>query len=270
MGETEDLEELYRSYNRRDLVHPDPVELLYPFPDVREREMAGILASSLAYGNVRQIVRNARDALERMSPAPRVFLERSGPAEVRKAFRGFKHRFTTGGELSRFLEGLRRVIGMHGSLESCFMSHFHREDDTILPALRLFVEEIRRGCGGPVRSLAPSPADGSACKRLNLFMRWMVRRDEVDPGGWNGVSPSKLVIPLDTHMHRTGLAMGLTRRRSADLRTALEITAAFRAISPEDPVRYDFALTRLGILKKSPRSQEASTPSPTLPRAPSP
>jgi len=94
--------------------------------------------------------------------------------------------------------------------------------------------------------LLPDPRLGSACKRLNLYLRWMVRRDAVDPGGWN-VPPAKLVVPLDTHMHALGRALGLTDRRSADLRTALEITAAFRAIAPDDPVRYDFALTRLGM-----------------------
>ena len=95
--------------------------------------------------------------------------------------------------------------------------------------------------------LLPSPSAGSACKRLNLFLRWMVRQDNVDPGGWDSVSPAKLIIPLDTHMHRIGRRLGLTPRRQADLRTAIEITEGFRGICPSDPVRYDFALTRLGI-----------------------
>ncbi|MBW2545477.1 MAG: TIGR02757 family protein, partial [Deltaproteobacteria bacterium] len=95
----------------------------------------------------------------------------------------------------------------------------------------------------------PLPAKGSACKRLNLFLRWMVRRDDVDPGGWDDIPPSKLVIPLDTHMHRICLAFGFTKRKQADMKTALEITDSFRAIVPDDPVRYDFALTRLGIRK---------------------
>ncbi len=95
--------------------------------------------------------------------------------------------------------------------------------------------------------LLPSPGKGSACKRLNLFLRWMVRSDDVDPGGWSGVDAGKLIVPLDTHMHRMGLEVGLTRRKQADMQAALEVTRAFRTIAPEDPVRYDFALTRLGI-----------------------
>ncbi|MCD6487215.1 MAG: TIGR02757 family protein, partial [Syntrophobacterales bacterium] len=98
-------------------------------------------------------------------------------------------------------------------------------------------------------SLLPSPAKGSACKRLNLFLRWMVRHDDVDPGGWDDISSSKLIIPLDTHMHRICLALGITKRKQADMKTALEITRSFQVMAPHDPVRYDFALTRLGIRK---------------------
>ena len=139
----------------------------------------------------------------------------------------------------------KRVIERYGSLQACFAAGLNG-DDTVLPALSSFTKELALS-GGLSNGLLPSPAGGSACKRLNLFLRWMVRRDDVDPGGWDGVPASKLIVPLDTHMHRIGLALGLTGRRQADLRTAAEITAAFRAIAPDDPVRYDFALTRLGI-----------------------
>jgi uncharacterized protein (TIGR02757 family) len=100
-------------------------------------------------------------------------------------------------------------------------------------------------------SLLPLPERGSACKRLNLFLRWMVRRDEVDPGGWRRIPRSALVIPMDVHMHRIAVAFGLTTRRQADMRAAREVTEAFRVVSPEDPTRYDFALTRQGILGRS-------------------
>ena len=96
-------------------------------------------------------------------------------------------------------------------------------------------------------SLLPCPEKGSACKRFHLFLRWMVRNDAVDPGGWDGISASKLIVPLDVHMHRICMRLGLTSRAQADLKTALEVTGRFRAIVPEDPVRYDFALTRIGI-----------------------
>ena len=109
------------------------------------------------------------------------------------------------------------------------------------------MKELSAPFPGKPRSLLPSPVAGSACKRLNLFLRWMVRRDEVDPGGWDHVPPSKLIVPLDIHMHRISLQLGLTGRKQANLKAACEITNAFRAIEPDDPVRYDFSLTRLGI-----------------------
>ncbi|MCJ7774009.1 MAG: DUF2400 domain-containing protein, partial [Desulfobacterales bacterium] len=95
--------------------------------------------------------------------------------------------------------------------------------------------------------LVAHPQKGSACKRMNLFLRWMVRQDAVDPGGWDDVSPSKLVIPLDTHMYRIGLRLGFTTRKQMDMHTAIEITKGFQKVIPDDPVKYDFSLTRFGI-----------------------
>jgi uncharacterized protein (TIGR02757 family) len=242
------LEDLYARYNHRRYVHPDPLEFLYRYDDVRDREVAGLIASCLAYGRVRQILKSVERALSRIG-GPRRFLERSSPQQIGRTFRGFKHRFTTGGELAAVLVGAKRAVERFDSLNACFVAGLSPADETVLPALELFVECIARGSGRrrEVTSLLASPRGGSACKRLHLYLRWMVRRDGVDPGGWSGVRRSLLVIPLDTHMHRISLALGLTSRRQADGKTALEITQAFRALSPEDPVKYDFALTRLGI-----------------------
>ena len=122
----------------------------------------------------------------------------------------------------------------------------------MLPALSAFADALIAAADGGCPSLVPHPAKGSACKRLHLYLRWMVRRDAVDPGGWNGVPTAKLIVPLDTHMHRIGLGLGLTARRQADMRTALEVTRGFARHAPHDPVRYDFALTRLPILGLGP------------------
>ena len=97
----------------------------------------------------------------------------------------------------------------------------------------------------------PSHTGGSAFKRLNLFLRWMIRDDRVDPGGWKGITASKLIIPLDTHMHRISLHLGLTERKQADMKTAVEVTESFKNIEKKDPIRYDFSLTRIGINKFS-------------------
>jgi uncharacterized protein (TIGR02757 family) len=241
------LEELYARYNHREFISPDPLEILYRYRAPRDQEIAGLLAALLSYGGVRQIVNSASDVLGRMHPSPRVFLEASTTACLHKVFRGFRHRWSTGQDIAALLVGVKVALDRFGSLESSFLAGFLPGHETVLPALATWVQLLRVGGGGAQRDLLSCPRRGSACKRLNLFLRWMVRKDEVDPGLWSGVPASKLVVPLDLHMHRIGLAWGLTARKSADLKSALEITAAFRTVSPDDPVRYDFALTRASM-----------------------
>lgn len=240
------FEELYIRYNRREFVHPDPLEFLYHYEDGRDREIVGFVASSLAYGRVPQILRSVSSVLQRMRPSPSVFLKQGSRASFLETFTGFKHRFTTADELASLLFGIRNVMERHGSLYACFTDGMN-DEDTVLPALSAFVRELAVEDGGKPNSLVPSPVKGSACKRLNLFLRWMVRKDDVDPGGWDAVPMAKLIVPLDTHMRRICLGLKLTERKQADMNTALGITAAFRTISPDDPVKYDFALSRLGI-----------------------
>ncbi len=240
------LEELYARLNRREYVSPDPLQFLYDYRDPLDREIVGLIASSLAYGRVSQIIASVSNVLDRMT-RPRKFIERAGRKKLEGAFTGFKHRFTTGGEVAAMLYGAKCAVERHGSLGACFASGMDEGDETVMPALGRFISELNEGAEGKAPSLMPDPSRGSACKRLNMYLRWMVRNDEVDPGGWKGICPSKLVVPLDTHMYNICSRMGLTGRKAADLKTALEITAAFREISPEDPVRYDFAITRLGI-----------------------
>jgi len=241
------FESLYARFNRRELVHPDPLEFLYEYEDVRDREIAGLVASSLAYGRVAQILRSVGDALSRLGNSPARTLERSSACELRRAFAGFRHRFTTGLELASVLYGARELVRKHGSLGAFVARSLDRRGGNVLGAISALVREIDRRSGRRHSGLLPLPGEGSACKRLNLYFRWMVRRDDVDPGGWEGVPRAALVVPLDTHMHRLAIALGLTERRTADMAAALEVTAAFRSFAPEDPVRYDFALTRLGI-----------------------
>lgn len=243
----ETLEELYACLNRRKFIHPDPLELVHEYSNPLDREVVGMVASSLAYGRVQQILRSVAAVLKRMGESPSRFIMACSFEDLQQAFSDFRHRFTGGVQLAGLLYGLKQVIQRHGDLEACFVGYSSLGDDSVLPALRAFVGELRAEIPCRMDMLLPYPDKGSACKRLNLFLRWMVRADEVDPGGWHGVDPSLLIVPLDTHMHRIGLEAGLTRRRHGDMRTALEITQAFRRIVPEDPVRYDFALTRLGI-----------------------
>ena len=242
----EHLRSLYSALNRREFVHPDPLEFLYRYREIRDREIVGLVASSLAYGNVTQILRSIARVLERL-PSPYRFLMAASHETLTRTFADFKHRFTTGHELAMMLYGAKRTIKRHGSLQSCFSSAMSSEHDTVIPALTAFVAELSSVFEDKPRSLLPSPTAGSACKRHNLFLRWMVRKDAVDPGGWDCVPASKLIVPLDTHMHRMSLQLGLTTLKQANLRAAFEITDAFRSVAPEDPVRFDFAITRLGI-----------------------
>ncbi len=252
----EALDALYHHFNQFEHIHPDPLEFVHLYHDGQDRELTGMVASALAYGRVGQILCSARSVLDAMGPSPAAFVLQNTPADFRHAFRDFKHRFTTGDMLAALLKGVRRMLLEYGSLEACFLSGFHKTDGTILPALSEFVQKLESAAGQKMSMFLPSPTGGSACKRLNLFLRWMVRHDNVDPGVWKHVPPSHLVVPLDTHMHRIALVLGLSTRKQADIRCAVEVTKSFGALQPEDPVRYDFALTRLGMNNLFPRIED--------------
>jgi uncharacterized protein (TIGR02757 family) len=237
------FERLYESHNRYRYIYPDPLIFVYRYSTNEDRELAGFLASSLAYGRVIQIHRSLEVVFSHIG-SPLHFLETRQPGEIFELFEGFRHRFTGGGELARLLIALGRVIDDNGSLESCFRRGMSRGDENFLPALSYLVAKIKGLMGTEGSFLVPDPAKGSAVKRLNLFLRWMIRKDRVDPGPWEGLSRRSLIIPLDTHMYRVGLGLGYTRRKQPDLKAALEMTAGFRALNPEDPVKYDFVLSR--------------------------
>ncbi len=254
------LDSLYRRFNRRAYVHPDPLEMVYRYEKPEDQEIAGLVSAALAYGRVSQILASVSRVLGLMSPGgPRAWLEAASEAAVRRRCAGFRHRFTSEQEMAGLLVAVKRAIAEHGSLVALFEAGTSAEDETVLPALTVFVDRLRAfaGSADACPSLLSSPADGSACKRLNLYLRWMVRKDAVDPGPWRGVPPghlgsgrisaAKLVVPLDTHMYRIGSGLGFTSRKQANLATALEMTRALARYSPRDPVRYDFSLTRLGI-----------------------
>ena len=240
------LDALYVRYTRPEFIPPDPVGFLHGYSDLPDREIVGLVASCLAYGRAAQISKSVAVVLDRM-PSPASFLADATPGTLVCTFAGFRHRFTTGDDVAAMLWGAKQAIREYGSLQACFLDGLNQDHQTIIPALSSFVDRLNRVSAGRRNYLLPSPRLGSACKRLNLFLRWMVRRDAVDLGGWDDVPASKLVIPLDTHMHRIGQALRLTTHKQAHLRAALDLTEAFRAIAPDDPVRYDFALTRLGI-----------------------
>jgi uncharacterized protein (TIGR02757 family) len=243
MLDKEFLERLYGLYNRKKYVHPDPLEFLYRYDDPADREIAGLIASSLAYGRVAQILKSVEKALAPLGDHPAKRLRDLSPSKLRAAYGGFKHRFTTDEDLVSMLLGARKTLRKQHSLGACLKSHIARADNTILPAVNGFVEDIMGGGS----YLLPSPSDGSACKRLNLFLRWMVRKDKVDPGGWKGIPKRLLIVPVDVHVANISREFKITQRKTAGMAMAVEITDYFRKISPDDPVKYDFCLTRFGI-----------------------
>jgi uncharacterized protein (TIGR02757 family) len=240
------LDSLYERYNRPCYISPDPLEFVVPYEDPADREVVGLVASSLAFGNVRQIGRSIGAVLDAL-PSPHRDVMSGTRRTLSNRFAGFRHRYVTDVELVDVLVGARRVLKRHGSFGAVVNAATPDDAASITPGLQALVDALREGSPLERNYLLPSPARGSACKRWHLYLRWMVRDDAVDPGGWPARLQQKLMVPLDTHMHRIAGRLRLTKRKQAGIRTAMEITAAFARLRPEDPVRYDFALTRLGI-----------------------
>lgn len=221
------------------------------YRDPRDVETAAFLAATFAFGNVAQINRFLERLFAALRPSPFAALTGPRPVPFRRVA-DLGHRFISPTGVHRFLMCAGAALRAHGSLEELFRRGAAPGEGS-RAGLRAFLGWFRRAWGAPLPRqrdfLFPDPSRGSACKRHNLFLRWMVRGgDGVDLGIWTVLAPRELVVPLDTHMARLGRWMGLTRRRTADWKASEEITAAFRSVCPADPVRFDFPLTRIGIL----------------------
>ncbi len=240
-------------------IHPDPLEIVRLHRGRDDQEVAGIVAAGLAFGGVKAILGSVRRALAPLGPRPAKGLAAAGDGELRAALAGFRHRWVDGDDVAALLSAVRRLRKRHGSLEDLFLAG-DPGGPTVEGALAAFAGALDRADPGfarrGARAFVPSPADGSACKRPLLFLRWMVRRDGVDTGAWRRVDPARLVLPLDTHVARISRALGILRRTSNDWRAALEATEALRRLDAADPVRFDFAICRLGILDLCPRKRD--------------
>jgi uncharacterized protein (TIGR02757 family) len=230
-------------------IAPDPLELVLRYADPRDQEVAGLLAAAFAYGRADIVVANVGRVLGRMVPSPYEYLVKFDRAEGRRRFAGFVHRFHKTPELIDLLTRIAGAIREHGTLGDLFRICYDDDDRDIGPSLTRFVEALigdRRTKA--LDYLLTSPANGSACKRMNLFLRWMVRRTEPDLGIWRFVDPAKLVMPVDTHIHRIATFLGLNERKTPDWKAARALTNRLAKFDRADPVRYDFAICRLGIL----------------------
>lgn len=250
------LNRVYARYNHREFVPPDPLQFVYRFPDRRDAEIAAFLASALAYGRVRQIERSLTELFDRMDGSPHEYTMNLCDAG-RARMRPFKHRFTTGSDIIDLIDLFHRILDEYGDLESFFLRGYRPEHPNVLPALSVFCDSLCERYADAhdghvsfgLSYLLASPSRGSASKRLHLFLRWMVRYDEVDPGLWRRVDKSKLIVPIDVHMARLCRILGLHDDKTTTGRTAVKITEGFSKIEPADPAKYDFALSRIGILE---------------------
>jgi uncharacterized protein (TIGR02757 family) len=251
------LDALYGDFNREDSAS-DPVHKVRPFAESADREIAGFCAAALAFGRVASVL-NSIDTLFRiLGPHPAQFVRAFDPAAPPPELRAMVHRWTRGVDLAALLWVLRQVLERSGSIEAFFMDGDLANTADVGAALdsfstRALALDIRRAYGRvPKRPgvcyFFPRPSAGSACKRLNLFLRWMVRRDEVDLGVWTRVTPARLIVPLDTHVIRLGRCLRLTRYVSPGWKMAADITAALRRLDPVDPVRFDFSLCHVGMM----------------------
>ncbi len=239
----------------------DPVDLPRRHDDPVDQEVAGLVAASLAYGRADVFKPVLERLLSQMGPSPARFAEAFARAPDPAEFVWFRYRFNRPADVAALVAAIGHVRLAHGSLGARFGALFREAGggpEALRPALALFARELReapivrrllarRGKRGLLH-LLPDPSGPGACKRWNLYLRWMVRGpDSVDLGAWKGVPPSALIVPLDTHVLRIARCIGLTRRKDATWRTAEEITNGLRRIDPADPVRYDFALCHLGM-----------------------
>jgi uncharacterized protein (TIGR02757 family) len=252
------LDELYRSFDHVNSA-TDPVHIVRRFRKAEDREVVAFCAAALAFGRVASVLQSIEALLSVMGPHPAEFVRTFTPGRDSARIEPLVHRWIRGRDLVALLVILRRMLHEAGSIEQFFAAGDDPAAPDISGALDVFSKraletDLREAYGARVPKrpgvcyFFPRPAAGSACKRLNLFLRWMVRRDAIDMGVWTSVSPSRLIVPLDTHVIRLGQCLRLTRYVSPGWKMAAEITAALRAIDPRDPVRYDFSLCHVGMM----------------------
>jgi uncharacterized protein (TIGR02757 family) len=252
------LDRLYEAFNRPDSAL-DPVEIVRRYPHVADREIVAFVASGLAFGRVASVMASVEAVCRVLGPSPAERVRRFEPVRDGGPLLGLVHRWTRGPDFVGLLWVLRRLLEEHGSIEAAVAADADPSAVHLGAALQAFSTraraiDLRPAYGRRVPTnpgahyFFARPSTGSACKRLNLFLRWMTRRDQVDPGGWTRVPKRQLVVPLDTHTIRVGKCVGFTRRASPGWLMALDITERLRQIDPEDPVRYDFSLCHLSMM----------------------
>lgn len=254
----ETLDRFYRDYDFDERLQHDPIQFPRLYSDPRDIEVAAFISSSLAYGRVDLFIPVIRNILSRMGKSPFEFIINFDLRE-RHLFKDIKYRFNLSDDIFCLLYVLSVILKRYGSLERLFKLYLRGDDPYITSGLEGMIEEILRidtsviyGKSSKPKGFLqffPSPKKGSACKRANLFLRWMIRDRDIDFGIWHDVGRNKLVIPLDVHIAKISMCLGFTGRKVQDWKTAVEVTESLRILDPEDPLKYDFALCHHGISK---------------------
>jgi uncharacterized protein (TIGR02757 family) len=251
------LDDLYAGFNHADSA-TDPIHIVRRFECDDDREIVGFIAAALAFGRVSSVLQSIERVLAVIGPAPAAYVRRFDARRHGPAFAGIVHRWTRDADIVAMLWLLRQMVDRGGSVEGFFLEGYDAGADDVADALdsfstRAMALDLKAAYGRvPKRPgvcyFFPRPSAGSACKRLNLFLRWMVRSDALDLGVWKRVSSAKLIVPLDTHVIRVGRCLRLTRYTSPGWRMARDITASLRRLDAQDPVRYDFSICHLGMM----------------------
>jgi len=247
------LDELVKTYEVPAFIDEDPVQFPHRYTKQADIEVSGLISTCFAYGSRKKIIETLENIHELFNGSPADFVMNFDTDRDAELFKGFVYRYNTERDLILLIYVLGQTLKEYGTLENAFMSGFNPDDKNIKQSLTNFVNLLRsflpcdestfRG----LFHLIPSPALGSACKRLNLFLKWMVRKPPVDLNIWKNIPGGKLIIPLDTHVARISRSHGLTSRQSNDWKTAEEITENLKKFDPDDPAKYDFAIFGLGI-----------------------
>lgn len=250
------LDTLYSEFNA-DRVVADPVWMVRRFNRSDDREVVGFIAAALAFGRVQSVLNSIEGVLAAMGRSPAAFVRAFDPVRQRDCFNHLVHRWTHGADFAALVWILHQMLARSGSIENFFAEGLAGNAVDVSAALQSFstraqaldVSAIygRRRPKPGVAYFFSKPSSGGACKRLNLYLRWMVREDRVDLGVWTKVRPGQLIVPLDTHIIRVGQCLRLTRFKSPGWRMAADITASLRALDPVDPVRFDFSICHLGM-----------------------
>jgi len=242
------LDKKYKQFNQPSFIENDPVSIPHRFTKKQDIEIAGLFAALLAWGQRKTIIRKCSELLAIMDNDPYNFIRHHSAKDL-KPLSDFKHRTFNGTDALYFIEALRNLYSTEKSLEKHFA--VNASEETVEAGLVRFHRAFFSLPDHPARTKKhlPTPERKSSCKRINMYLRWMVRQDNkgVDFGIWKTISPSQLICPLDVHVDRVGRKLKLIKRKQTDWQTALELTTNLRKLDPTDPVKYDFALFGMGV-----------------------